>query len=71
MSELAIATMERIIRKGSGLRVSDSAAKELGQYLEDEGVRISQQAALFSKHAGRKTITEEDIRLVLKNKKDL
>jgi DNA-binding protein len=68
VSELAIATMERIIRKGSGLRVSEDAAKELGTYLEDEGVRISQQAAIFSKHAGRKTITKEDIRLVLKTK---
>ena len=68
MSELPIAAMERIIRKGAGLRVSDSAAKELAQYLEDEGVRVAQQAALFSKHANRKTITDEDIRLVLKNK---
>ncbi|MDD4251062.1 MAG: NFYB/HAP3 family transcription factor subunit [Candidatus ainarchaeum sp.] len=68
MSELAIATMERLIRKGSGLRVSEDAAKEIGQYLEGEGIRISQQAALFAKHAGRKTITQEDIRLVLKNK---
>jgi DNA-binding protein len=68
MNELAIATMERIIRKGSGLRVSEDAAKELGAYLEDEGVRISQQSAIFSKHAGRKTITKEDIRLVLKTK---
>ncbi|MDD3083642.1 MAG: NFYB/HAP3 family transcription factor subunit [Candidatus ainarchaeum sp.] len=68
MSELPLAAIERIIRKGSGLRVSDDAAKELAQYLEDDGVRISQQAALFSKHAGRKTVNIDDIKLVLKNK---
>jgi DNA-binding protein len=68
MSELPLAAMERIIRKGSGLRVSENAAKELAVFLEEEGVRVSQQAGLFSKHAGRKTITSDDIRLVLKNK---
>lgn len=68
MSELALAAMERIIRKGSGLRVSEAAAKELSQYLEEEGVRIAQKAAMFSKHAKRKTITDIDIRLVLKDK---
>ncbi len=68
MSELPIATMERIIRKGSGLRVSFEAAKELSQHLEEEGMRVSQQAALLAKHAGRKTITDDDIRFVLKNK---
>lgn len=68
MGELPLAAMERIIRKGSGLRVSESAAKEMAQYLEDEGIRISQKAALFSKHAKRKTITDGDIKLVLKDK---
>jgi len=68
MGELPLAAMERIIRKGAGLRVSESAAKEMAQYLEEEGVRISQKAAMFSKHAGRKTITDEDLRLVLRNK---
>jgi histone H3/H4 len=68
MGELPLAAMERIIRKGSGLRVSESAAKELATYLEEEGVRIAQKSAMFSKHAGRKTVTDEDIRLVLKNK---
>jgi hypothetical protein len=34
--------------------------------LEEEGMKIGQQAAIFSKHAGRKTVTDEDIRLALK-----
>jgi DNA-binding protein len=66
MGEIAIAATERIIRKGSGLRVSESASKALAEFLEEEGVRISQQAALFAKHAKRKTITSEDIKLALK-----
>ncbi len=66
MSELPLAAVDRIIRKATGVRVSESATKELGNYLEEEGMKVAQQAAVFSKHAGRKTVTDEDIRLALK-----
>jgi len=66
MSELPLAAVDRIIRKAAGIRVSETAAKELSTYLEEEGMRVAQQAAVFSKHAGRKTVTDEDIRLALK-----
>lgn len=66
MTELPLAAVDRIIRKASGIRVSGSAAKELADHLEEVGMRVAQEASLYSKHAGRKTITDEDIRLVLK-----
>lgn len=66
MGELPLAAVDRIVRKATGLRVSESAAKELSLYLEDEGMKVSQQAALFAKHANRKTITDEDIKLAVK-----
>ncbi len=66
MTELPLAAVDRIIRKASGSRVSGSAAKELADHLEEVGMKIAQEASLYSKHAGRKTITDEDIRLVLK-----
>ncbi|MFA6268469.1 MAG: histone [archaeon] len=66
MTELPLAAVDRIIRKTAGVRVSESAAKELAVYLEEEGMKVAQQAAVLSKHAGRKTITDEDIRLALK-----
>ena len=66
MGELPLAAVDRIIRKATGIRVSESAAKELALYLEEEGMKIGQSAATFSKHAGRKTVTDEDIRLALK-----
>jgi len=66
VSELPLAAIDRIIRKATGIRVSESAAKELSVFLEEEGMKIAQQAAVFSKHAGRKTVTDEDIRLALK-----
>ena len=66
LGELPLAAVDRIIRKATGIRVSESAAKELSVFLEEEGMRVGQQAAVFSKHAGRKTVTDEDIRLALK-----
>ena len=66
MGELPIAAVDRIIRKSSGLRVSEGAAKILADHLEDVGMKIAQEAAMYSKHAGRKTVVDEDIRLVLK-----
>ena len=66
MTELPIAAVDRIIRKATGLRVSEAAAKELADILEDQGIKISQQAALLSKHANRKTITDSDIKLAVK-----
>ena len=66
MSELPVAAVDRIIRKASGIRVSESAAKELAVHLEEVGMKVAQEASLYSKHAGRKTVTDEDIRLALK-----
>lgn len=66
MTELPIAAVDRIIRKAAGIRVSESAAKELAAHLDDVGMKVAQEAALYAKHAGRKTVTDEDVRLALK-----
>ena len=66
MSEISIAAADRIIRKASGLRVSEDASKLLAEHLEEKGMKIASEAALYSKHAKRKTITTSDIKLVLK-----
>ena len=66
MSELPIAAVDRIIRKATGIRVSEDAAKALAEILEEKGEKLSQQAAQFAKHANRKTITEADIKLAIK-----
>jgi DNA-binding protein len=66
MVEIAVAAADRIIRKSSGLRVSEDAAKLLAQHLEEVGMRIATDASLFSKHAKRKTINNDDIKLAIK-----
>ena len=63
MPELPLATVERLIRKAGAERVSEDAAEALADILEEYASEVSQKAILLSKHAGRKTITGEDIRL--------
>jgi len=64
---LPLAAVDRLVRKGGSTRVSESAAAELCEILEEMGVKISQKAVELSKHANRKTITGPDIRLAYKN----
>ena len=66
MSELPIAALDRLIRKGGAERVSEDAAIELGKILEEVAIDISKQAIELAKHAKRKTVTDKDIRLATK-----
>ena len=60
---LAKATLSRLIREAGGERVSEGAALALGIVLEAQAKKIVEKAVVLAKHAGRKTITEEDIKL--------
>lgn len=66
---LPLAAVDRLIRKGGAGRVSEDAVVALTEVLEEHGVKISQQATEFAKHANRKTIVGADIRLALKQMK--
>ncbi len=64
---LPLAPIETLIRKGSHAdRVSAGATKAMTDVLVEIGVRISERAAYLAKHAGRKTIKAEDIKLASK-----
>ena len=61
--ELSIAPMHRMCKKAGAERVSESAAKELANSLEDVGIRIAKEAIDYAMHAGRKTVKAEDIEI--------
>ena len=59
MSELLpLAAVDRILRKANpNARISEEAAKELKEAIEEYGLKIAQQSNAMAEHAGRKTIT--------------
>ena len=66
MSDLPIAAIDRLIRKAGAERVSEEAATELSKILAEVATDISKQAIELAKHAKRKTVTSDDIKLATK-----
>jgi len=59
--------MDKIMREAGALRVSDDAKEALSAILEGKALEISAEAKKLAEHAGRKTVTEKDISLAVKN----
>jgi histone H3/H4 len=63
MPEIPVAPMVRILKKANIDRVSDDAARELRDVLEDYAVEVAERAAKLARHAGRVTVKADDIKL--------
>jgi DNA-binding protein len=63
MTELPVAPVMRIIRKHGGERVSRDAGEMLSELMEAYGAKITKEAIKLASHAGRKTVTIDDIRM--------
>lgn len=63
MPEFSAMAMAKLIRKAAKVRVSRSAALELGAVLEEHALKISSEALKLANHRGAKTVSERDIRV--------
>ena len=63
MKRLPLAPFEKILKDVGAKRVSKSATKEFALATEEIAEKIAHDAVKLAKHAGRKTIIGEDIRM--------
>jgi histone H3/H4 len=66
MAEIPVAPMERILKKAGAERVSREAAVLLANELEGIALDIAKASVDLAKHAGRKTVKADDVKLALK-----
>ena len=67
ISTIPKASVARILLKAGAKRVSQDGVDAFTDVLMDIALKISKKAAEISKHAGRKTIHEGDVKLAAKN----
>ncbi|MBI3027492.1 NFYB/HAP3 family transcription factor subunit [Candidatus Woesearchaeota archaeon] len=65
-STIPKASVARMLMKAGAKRVSADGADAFRDALTDIALKISKKAADIAKHAGRKTVHEEDIKLAAK-----
>ncbi len=66
MSHISLSIFERILKKAGAKRVSREALEEFSKIIESRVHFVVDEAVALAKHAGRKTITDEDIRVARK-----
>ncbi len=64
--ELPLAPIERIMRNAGAERISEDAVIALAGMLVERAEELTEDAVALAKHAGRKTVTADDIRLAKK-----
>ncbi len=63
--EIPLAPIDRILHQAGAERVSEEAAVALRDFLERLGREVAQEAVEASRHANRKTVTEDDVKFAL------
>jgi histone H3/H4 len=68
--EFSIRSMRQVFKSNTTKRVSEDAAEELGEFLDNWAEEVGEEASEIAQDKGRATVRAEDIREVLRNRKD-
>ena len=60
---IPLAPAARLLQNAGAKRVSNKAAEEFSQVIEDIAEDIGERAVRIAKHSGRKTVQDGDVRL--------
>ena len=63
MSGFARARVEKLIRTAGAFRVSAGAIDRLNEILTEYGMSLAKYSVEISRHNGRKTVKESDVKL--------
>jgi len=61
----------KLLKNHTNKRVSEDAADNLVEILEENGLEIAEQAKEFAEAAGRKTVRKEDIRRAVRSLEEI
>lgn len=68
--EFSIRSMRQIFNSNTEKRISEDAAEELGGFLDSWAEEIGSEASEVAEEDGRTTVRAEDIKKVLRDRKD-
>jgi histone H3/H4 len=66
MAEIPMAPFERIFKKAGAERTSDEAIKSIRDSVENYAEALAEASVALAKHAKRKTVKAEDVKLAAK-----
>ncbi|MFW9992576.1 MAG: histone family protein [Candidatus Odinarchaeota archaeon] len=70
MPDIAVAGVDRILRKAGAKRVNIKASEKLRSILEELAMEIGEEAVNLSHHAGRQTLRADDVRMAYRHWKN-
>lgn len=63
------APMDRLLRSGGAEMVGSDAPEALAEIVESYGEKVAERAVRYAEHAGRKTVSAEDVELAVRSLK--
>jgi len=66
MAEIPLAPFERIFKNAGAERTGEDALKAIREAVEDYAEALAETSTALAKHAGRKTVKAEDVKLAAK-----